>query len=492
MPFDIVVKKNATVDDTLQLIIHAINVCSRSPFVQAVVREISQLHNPQTDPHGFIRELHDWCRRNGKYKLDVPGIEEVWTPELTTRMRQFDCKKITVLCCAVLQAAGLDPIPKHVYYTGPNGELEQFTHIYTIVPASSLGGVGIEPYITVDPTNDAGYNHEVQHSKATLYPLNGQKMELHMMGRAANIPDNGTQQSIPRPAFNTSNFSAAVHHCATRQEDTMRSICNMPATSLCGPADYKLVGLTAKDGNKILFEYTAAQAAAHAAKVLVYTPVRAAFLGLIYLGKFAAKVTGLKLNLGLRLAAAWQRNPSAMRKQWWLLGGEKTASALRTAIMKASGVSISGPYGYGYDYPGLFRPGMNGTTIGEPVTLATATAALAVATPAVVAFKALMKQLGVFKDGDTDPEPAPTEVPPTPPPTPGPTPGPSAGSLATGTIDNWYDALNWIKGSLVIMMGAAAHPKLIVPTQIGIVLSLIYALRKQLFYKWIPATSKKA
>lgn len=65
--------------------------------------------------------------------------------------------------------------------------------------------------------------------------------------------------------------------------------------------------------------------------------------------------------------------------------------------------------------------------------------------------------------------------------TPAPEQPATQGSLATGTIDNWYDALNWIKGSLVIMMGAAAHPKLIVPTQIGIVLSLAYALRKHIY-----------
>lgn len=483
MPFDILVKKNATVDDTLHLIIHAINVCSQSPFVQAVVDEISQLHDPRTDPIGFIRELDAWCRRNGEYQLDIPGIEEVWTPELTTRSKKFDCKKITVLCGSVLKRAGIIPIPKHVYYQGPTGELEPFTHIFIIVPASSLGGRGIDPYITVDPTNKAGFNKEVPHSKATLYPLTGRKMELHMMGRAVNIPEQGVPQITPRPNLNTSNFQSSVNNCATQLEDSMRSVCNMPSVAVCGPADYTLVGLTAKDGKKVLFEYTAAQAVAHAAKVPAFFPVRAAFLGLIYLGKFAAKVTGLKINLAARLAAAWKRNPSAMRKQWWLLGGEKTASSLRTAIMKASGVAIAGPYAYGYDTPGLYRPGMNGTTIGEPVTLATAAAAMAVAAPAVLAFKALLKQLGVLKDGETDPEPPMSEVPPVIPPVipPSDKPDPKSGSFATHSIESLSDLMNFFKAAGVMLLGSSLNPQLIIPTQILISAAFIYALRKKIF-----------
>lgn len=478
MAFDIVVKKEATVDDTLQLIINAINICSRSPFVREVVREISKLHDPQTDPRGFIKALFDWCCRNGKYQLDIPGIEEVWTPELTTRMHKFDCKKITVKICSVLKAAGIEPIAKHVYYRGPDGSLENFTHIYTIVPASSLGGSGIEPYITVDPTNDCKYNAEVRHSKATLYHLNGQKMELHMMGRAAVIPQQElipAQQPIPRPS--TSSFNSALNSSACQVQDSMRAICNMPPSSLCGPADYTVVGLKAKSGNKVLFEYTTAELVKHTAAVPAMFAMRAAFLGLLYLGKFLAK-TPLKFNLTIRLAKAWQKNPAAVRKFWWLRGGEKTAKALQTAIMKGSGISISGPYGYGYDYPGLFRPGMNGTTIGEPVTLATAAAALGISAPMIAAAKSLLKQLGIFKEGDTDPEPPTGENPPEPPPAPGPKP--DAGSFATHSIDNIFDLLNFIKGSAILSLGAAMNPHLILPTQIVVAAAFIYAIRNKI------------
>jgi len=481
MPFDILVKKNATVDDTLHLIIHAINVCSQSPFVQAVVDEISQLHDPRADPVGFIRELDAWCRRNGKYQLDIPGIEEVWTPELTTRMRKFDCKKITVLCAAVLQRAGINPIPKHVYYQTPDGSLEDFTHIYTIVPASSLGGRGIDPYITVDPTNEAGFNKEVHHSKATLYPLTGKKMELHMMGRAANIPGEETQQSIPRPNLSTSNFQSALNNSACQLEDTMRSVCNMPPTNVCGPADYSLIGLTAKDGNTVLFNYTAAEAVKHTAMIPVMFAARAAFLGLIYLGKFLTK-TPIKINLAYRLAKAWNKNRSLVRKTWWLMGGEKTAKALKTAIAKGSGVAISGPYTYGYDSPGLFRYGINGATIGEPITLATAGAALVAAGPAILIFKNVMKQLGVFKDGETDPEPPTTEAPTEPPPVipPQNQPDPQSGSFATHSIDNFSDLLNFCKAAAVMLLGASMNPLLIMPTNILIGAAFLYAIRKKI------------
>lgn len=427
--FDIV-KQNATVDDTLRTIINAVNQCSKSPFVQTVVRELGGPNPP--DKLQFIKNLFGFICRNLKYQLDIPGVEEVWTPELTLREKIYDCKKGSVFIGSVLAAAGIDPILKHVYYSAPGGGLQDYTHIYVIVPESSMRGPGahtmefvLSPYITVDTTNDCKFNAEVNHKTATLYFLNGKKMELHMMGN----PNARATQTAPG-LLSTSAFSSAANHCARKLEDDMRATCRMPSRSICGPADYEvdLIGLKNQ-----YFSYTVAEATAHTTAVIVMAPLRGAFLGLLWLGKFLAK-TPLKLHMAKRLAQGWQKDPNKMRKWWWKKGGSKDANALKTAIIKGSGISISGPAGYGYDFPLAidyrtadfnFQPnaGMGA------VTLATASAALALAAPLIVSAKALMKELGVFKEGDTDPEPPPSEPAPEPPPPP-PAPGPSPQGLS--------------------------------------------------------------
>ena len=476
MAFDILVKQNATVDDTLQLIVNAINVCSKSPFVKQIVQEISKLHSPVTDKPGFIKALFDWACRNGKYQLDIPGIEEVWTPELTTREQRFDCKKITVLISSVLEAAGIPPIAKHVYYAGPDGQLENFTHIYTIVPASSLRGPGastadfvLQPYITVDPTNNCEYNKEVASTKQTLYFLNGKKMELHMMGKAP----------ARRGAINTSSFTSGVNTTACRIEDDMRSIvCRNPEAQ----------AQTISGSNKY-FSFTTAEAIAHAAKIGPYAIPRNAFLGLLYLGKLLAK-TPLRLRLTDHIAKSWNRDPNKFRKMWWKLGGEADASAVRTALQKVIGGSIAGPsleymVTSNYDRPWkIVRPGVNGS-IGEPLTLATASAALVAAAPIIAVVKKFLTDSGVIKDGQVDP--APTETVPVVIPDdgvdPGTNPNPSAGSFATHSIDNFHDLLNFVKASGVILLGASLNPSTVIPANIIVVVGFIYAIRKKIFFK---------
>lgn len=392
--FDIV-KQNATVDDTLRTIVNAVNQCKQSAFIQQVVAEISKLHNPQTDKLGFIRELFAFICRNLTYKLDINGIEEVWTPELTMREKIYDCKKGSVFIASVLAAAGIEPILKHVYYASPGGGVENWTHIYTIVPNPDTNN-----YITVDTTNDCRFNTEVNYKTGTLYFLNGKKMELHMMGNS-----NAVQTLTPEQRADLS-AQASLYQVQL----------------MLNEAPYSVEGIS---GSNQYFSFTNAQAFAHTAATVALFPSRAAFLGLLYLGGFLRK-TSLKLHWGKRLAEGWQVDKNKIRKGWWLMGGTADASALQKAIIAGSGISISGLYHYGNDRPGLFQPGMNGAVIGEAVTAAGATAAIAVAVPVVTALTGVLIAIGTLKKGQQDP-PQPEDD--TPPPTPPPIIIPSSGSM---------------------------------------------------------------
>jgi len=64
---------------------------------------------------------------------------------------------------------------------------------------------------------------------------------------------------------------------------------------------------------------------------------------------------------------------------------------------------------------------------------------------------------------------------------PGTDPGqtPSAGSFHTHSIDSFMDLLNFLKGSALFLLAAAVDPKMIVPTNIFLCMSLAYALRNK-------------
>ena len=168
--FDKLHKKNATVDDTLALIIDFVREYSADGFAKSVAK---RLHATYPDKHDFLRALFDYYCRNIEYCLDPDGIEQVYTPARTISEGKGDCKKASIFLASVLQAAGIEPVLKHVFYKGN----DQYTHIYVIVPDPDL-----DNYIVLDPTNDCKYNSEVQYSTGTLYFLNGKKMELRAMG----------------------------------------------------------------------------------------------------------------------------------------------------------------------------------------------------------------------------------------------------------------------------------------------------------------------
>lgn len=167
--FDKLIKKNASVDDTLALIIKSSIECSKMPFVKSIVEKLG----PTTPKSEFIRRVFDYYCRNVEYTLDKEGTESVHTPALVIVNGKGDCKKAATFLASVLIAAGIEPIFKHVYYDGS----DLYTHIYIIV-----GNPDYNNYITLDPTNDCKFNKEVDYRTGTLYFTNGKHMELRLMG----------------------------------------------------------------------------------------------------------------------------------------------------------------------------------------------------------------------------------------------------------------------------------------------------------------------
>ena len=417
----------ASIQDTLRYIINFINKYSADSFAADFAKQL----DPSGDKQQFIKRLFDYICQNGYYKLDEDGEEEVWTPAKTIRTRndqgkfQYDCKKITILIGSVLKAAGIEPVLKHVYYSDGQGGFKDYTHIYIIVPYPDM-----DHYLTVDPTNNCQWNTEVDHDKATLYFLNGTKQEtapmnLHLMG-------NGNQTK------NNPSVLSMFGESAGCIENDMNAITGRSVN--IGNYNYQADRIGLKND---YFTYTASEALGHAAKVpLLFIP-RGAFLGLLYLGKLLAN-TPLKLNWASRLARAWQANKSQVRKTWWKLGGTADAAALKTAIIKGSGITISGPIGQGYDYPlDLVTPylielkgnrtGMNGPELA---------AAIVAAAPVIAALLSMAKNMGIVKEGETDPPVDPGTVPLPLPPGPAP---------VAGSILDFSSPVNTIVKSVFLM-----------------------------------------
>jgi len=336
MPYHVVVKKGATIPDTLNLIVRAVNVYEHSPFVQQLTKQL----NPHGNKKEFIKRVFDYVDTHVNYNLDRGGNEEVWSPEKTIRdglTKGGDCKKMTVLIASILKCAGIEPVLKHVFYDG-----EMHTHIYTIVPFPTL-----ENYLTVDPVNHHQWNKEVEHKKASLHFLNGKKMDLHMMGNVPTKRHRGQHQFITK-------FGQPIQKCIKGVDDDLSELAGVDGC-MCG-ADKEDVlksalmgdfGITGLDEDEIMNglagmgrrKKTSAQKQAgkekrktrrkklfHVFKAVNLAPSRASFLMLVHSNIF---------HLAERMAKAWIHNPESLKKVWTNFGGKP--EKLKHAIKKGAG-----------------------------------------------------------------------------------------------------------------------------------------------------------
>lgn len=416
MPYHLLVKKNAKIEDTLNLIAKAVNVYSHSPFVIELTKQL----NPQAgSKYDFVKRLFDYVCKNVRYQLDRVGDEEVWSPEKTVREGIGDCKKMTVLIASVLKCAGIEPVLKHVYYAN-----ELHTHIYVIVPFPDLNS-----YLTVDPVNNKQWNTEVKYSKGSLNYLSGEKMNLHMMGRTPNA--DGTNRYM----FKSTSFQDSI----TGIDDDLSEVAGMgcpvgageralyDAMSMDGVPEYiqdihdeAVSGIGRRGGKPGIFRKAAQPKQPKAVRKAVrkekrkkvfkvfkkvnYAPMRGSFLLLVRTNIF---------RLANRMAKVWISDPTALKKMWANFGGKP--DKLRDAIKKGASKSLK-PQINGIGYYDDYAP-----TVGELEememsgigVLPAIAAAIAASTPIVLA---TIKIVGKSKhDGDQEvppdeEEPSTTEV----------------------------------------------------------------------------------
>lgn len=327
MPYHVVVKKGATIPDTLKLINLAVNVYYKSPFVTRLTKQL----NPNGDKYDFCKRLFDYVCKNVKYQLDGEGNEEVWSPEKTIREGRGDCKKMTTLIACVLKNAGIEPVLKHVRYKD-----EAHTHIYVIVPFPT-----VEKYLTIDPVNHCQWNTEVEHAKASLYFLNGEKMDLHMMG---NVPSQKKTYTFKSANLSTpicgvdddiSALAGVGCACSGVKDDVL-------SNALAG--DFNITGL---DDDQIIYgvgtigrkrrskaekrqlRKDRRQKAFKVFKAVNLAPIRASFLMLVRSNIF---------RLANRMAKAWIHDSSGLTKMWLSFGGDP--KVLKNTIKKGAWKSI--------------------------------------------------------------------------------------------------------------------------------------------------------
>lgn len=304
--FDTLHNQNATVDDTLALIVDFVNQYSKDGFAKDVAAKLNT-----GDKHQFIRNLFDYYCRNVDYILDQPGIEKVYTPARTIYEGKGDCKKAATFLASVLKAGGVEPILKHVYYDGNS----VYTHIYVIVPDPDLNN-----YITLDPTNDCQYNKEVDYKTGTLYFLNGKKMELRAMGKP--------------------NFNFASSSVWNRGAEDM-----MGALSDCTP-DMMRTGAAPP-------AHTVTQAIIESKKLEAVLPASAKgksaqLLNIPLAQQRASFIEALNQNLegmAAHVAASLGKNPKAFDAVWAQLGGNAAEiNQLKAAALAGSkkAASIAG------------------------------------------------------------------------------------------------------------------------------------------------------
>lgn len=178
------VKKNATVFDTIGLII---TFARKFPFQDSVTKAIRASHS--SDKITFLRKLFDYVCHNTRYLKDTAGKEKIYTPDRAMREGHIgiDCKKYATFLGAALHRVGIKHFYKVISYDGSSYE-----HIYVIVPLQGGG------YITLDPVNDCKFNEELRHKKAMLYDINGKPVELHALGKKGNLgqPDTKAWQAF--------------------------------------------------------------------------------------------------------------------------------------------------------------------------------------------------------------------------------------------------------------------------------------------------------
>lgn len=244
MSWQVKISDNATVTDTVNLIRKTVLEYAHSPVVSRLVVKLKR--ESQTDEQ-FFKKLFAFACRNVEYKRDEPGHEKVTTPERLLRDGVGDCKKFTTLIGAALVNAGYKPLLKIVSYNN-----KTWAHIYIIVPVK-----GDRKYIVLDPVNKCQYDKEVDHKKGWLHNLNGESMELSLLGKL----DKNTANTWKKQMFqNLRNNPQFIRMCANNYRSFQRlkdagGLKNISATSVAGDLLNQMSEISGEPVTEIMGEY---------------------------------------------------------------------------------------------------------------------------------------------------------------------------------------------------------------------------------------------
>lgn len=386
MPWEVSVKKDATTEDTIALIINTVNGYYNSDCVRNLALQL----NPTGDKYLYFKRLFHWVDTHIEYENDKEvneqgdNYEDVYTPERTIREGKGDCKKMATLIAAVLKQVGIEPYLKHVeYYDKP------YTHIYVIVPHPDL-----KNYVIIDPVNDHQFDKEVSHDKAQVFNLKGEEMELRQMGRTprrSNWSLSGIGYSAATLDLDLSSTAGCQCSGVEPTPDQFERIYTELLTSDYDLLD-RMLPVNTQQPTTDTREFSLGRASKEERKarrekikdkfknVGLALP-RAAFL-------FIVRVN--PMQLANKLANAWTKNSTAVSNFWSKIGGDP--KQLKQAILSGSTV------------PPMPIPGVSGQTMGV-ITLAAVTTAIATATPILVAAKKLISDLkAAAPPGSTDQE----------------------------------------------------------------------------------------
>jgi len=312
--FDKVVKKNASTEDTLQLIVSTAIHNSKLPFARECA---ARLCPTGTAKDNCLRNIFEYYCRNVSYKLDPDGSERIYTPNRIIIEGEGDCKKAATFLGSVLMAAGIDPIFKHVTYSGNS----KYSHIYIIVGTP-------DNYITLDPTNGCKYNSEVDYNSGTLYYTNGKTMELRSMGKVGlfnDISNVAWSEEIGKMENDIDSISCNVMGAAPKIKLTHEGVLNklVPSTK---PALKKALQNIPIDSQR---------------------------------GSFLTLVKNNYNGIATHLATALGKDPNALNELWKTIGGDQLT--LKQAVIKGAtqnatnATELKGPEYIGFSFKKLLH-----------------------------------------------------------------------------------------------------------------------------------------
>lgn len=168
------IKRNATIAETVRLIKQAAKEASRRPFTLEAANKISSL-----------KELHDFVYNLAVYREDPPGKQLIRTPERLKRDGIGNCVDYSTAVSAILQAKG---IPHKLRVTGYNGET--YSHIYPVVknsPIDVVAGQLQDGSETIENRSKPAYNYEAPYTIKKDYQV---MPDVYILQGWKNAPDN--------------------------------------------------------------------------------------------------------------------------------------------------------------------------------------------------------------------------------------------------------------------------------------------------------------